>query len=223
MTDQITGGEAAYRILKANGIDTVFGLLGGSMLELYDAMYHGGDIAYVGARDERAAGHMADAWARMRGLPGVVLGAQAGPGVVNLVTAVAEAHLAYSPLVVIAGAISRCDHAKDTFQEVDQVALFAPISKRSVMVSDAARLAPILEDAIRLANSGRRGPVVLHVPRDLFAEMVPAIEPTSVNIARPGPAAPQDVAAIATLLSNAERPVIFAGGGFKWGETGARR
>ena len=134
MTDQITGGEAAYRILKANGIDTVFGLLGGSMLELYDAMYHGGDIAYVGARDERAAGHMADAWARMRGLPGVVLGAQAGPGVVNLVTAVAEAHLAYSPLVVIAGAISRCDHAKDTFQEVDQVALFAPISKRSVMV-----------------------------------------------------------------------------------------
>ena len=217
MTDQITGGEAAYRILKANGIDTVFGLLGGSMLELYDAMYHGGDIAYVGARDERAAGHMADAWARMRGLPGVVLGAQAGPGVVNLVTAVAEAHLAYSPLVVIAGAISRCDHAKDTFQEVDQVALFAPISKRSVMVSDAARLAPILEDAIRLANSGRRGPVVLHVPRDLFAEMVPAIEPTSVNIARPGPAAPQDVAAIATLLSNAERPVIFAGGGFKWG------
>lgn len=217
MTDQITGGEAAYRILKANGIDTVFGLLGGSMLELYDAMYHGGDIAYVGARDERASGHMADAWARMRGLPGVVLGAQAGPGVVNLVTAVAEAHLAYSPLVVIAGAISRCDHAKDTFQEVDQVALFAPISKRSVMVSDAARLAPILEDAIRLANSGRRGPVVLHVPRDLFAEMVPAIEPTSVNIARPGPAAPQDVAAIATLLSNAERPVIFAGGGFKWG------
>ena len=154
----------------------------------------------------------------MRGLPGVVLGAQAGPGVVNLVTAVAEAHLAYSPLVVIAGAISRCDHAKDTFQEVDQVALFAPISKRSVMVSDAARLAPILEDAIRLANSGRRGPVVLHVPRDLFAEMVPAIEPTSVNIARPGPAAPQDVAAIATLLSNAERAGHFRRGWLQMGK-----
>jgi acetolactate synthase-1/2/3 large subunit/sulfoacetaldehyde acetyltransferase len=213
----INGGEAVYRTLKANGIDTVFGLLGGSMLELYDAMYQGGEIAYVGARDERAAGHMADAWARMTGKPGVVLGAQAGPGVVNIVTAVAEAQLAYSPLVVIAGAITRADQYKDTFQEVDQVALFAPISKRSVMVTDPSRLAPMLEDAIRLANTGRRGPVVLHVPRDLFAEEIPAIEPKPLNIARPGPAAPEDIDAIANLLSTAERPVIFAGGGFKWG------
>ncbi|MCG7521383.1 thiamine pyrophosphate-binding protein [Ruegeria sp. Ofav3-42] len=213
----INGGEAVYRVLKANRIDTVFGLLGGSMLELYDAMYQGGDIAYVGARDERAAGHMADAWARMTGKPGVVLGAQAGPGVVNLVTSVAEAQLAYSPLVVIAGAITRADQAKDTFQEVDQVALFAPICKRSVMVTDPERLAPMLEDAIRLANSGRRGPVVLHVPRDLFASSIPAIDPVPVNIARPGPAAPADIAAIADLLEGAERPVIFAGGGFKWG------
>ena len=212
----ITGGEAVYRVLKANDIDTVFGLLGGSMLELYDAMQQGEGISYVGARDERAAGHMADAWARMTGKPGVVLGAQAGPGVVNIVTAVAEAHLAYSPMVVIAGAISRCDQAKDTFQEVDQVALFAPISKRSVMVTDANRLAPMLEDAIRLANTGRRGPVVLHVPRDLFAEMVPSIDPTPLSLARPGPAAPQDISSIAAMLSSAKRPIIFAGGGFKW-------
>ena len=213
----INGGEAVYRVLKANGIDTVFGLLGGSMLELYDAMYQGGEIAYVGARDERAAGHMADAWARTCGKPGVVLGAQAGPGVANLVTAVAEAHLAYSPMVVIAGAITRADLAKDTFQEVDQVALFAPICKRSLLVTDPARLAPMLEDAIRLANSGRRGPVVLHVPRDLFAAQVAAIVPAPVRIARAGPAAPEDVAAIAEMLSGAQRPVIFAGAGFKWG------
>ncbi len=217
MTKKISGGEAAYRVLKANGIDTVFGLLGGSMLELYDAMYRGGGISYVGARDERAAGHMADAWARMTGKPGVVLGAQAGPGVVNIVTAVAEAQLAYSPMVVIAGAITRADQGKDTFQEVDQVALFAPISKRSVIVTHPNRLAPMLEDAIRLANSGRRGPVVLHVPRDLFAAEVPAIDPQPVNIARPGPAGPEDITAIATMLSNAKRPVIVAGGGFKWG------
>ncbi len=212
----ITGGQAVYRVLKANGIDTVFGLLGGSMLELYDAMYQGGEVAYIGARDERAAGHMADAWARMTGKPGVVLGAQAGPGVVNIVTAVAEAHLAYSPLVVIAGAITRADQHKDTFQEVDQVALFAPISKRSVMVTDPSRLVPMLEDAIRLANSGRRGPVVLHVPRDLFAAELPEIDPIPVNIARAGPAAPQDIDAIAQLLAGAQRPVLFAGGGFKW-------
>ena len=216
MTEMITGGEAAYRVLCANGIKTVFGLLGGSMLELYDAMHIGGGIAYVGARDERSAGHMADAYARVTGGPGVVLGAQAGPGVVNLVTAVAEAHLAYAPLVVIAGAISRCDQGKDTFQEVDQVALFAPICKRSIMVTDPARLAPMLEDAIRLAMSGRRGPVVLHVPRDLFAEMVPAITSTQVKIAKAGPPAGHDVAAISDLLAGAERPVIVAGGGFKW-------
>ncbi len=213
----INGGEAVYRVLKANGIDTVFGLLGGSMLELFDAMYRGREIAYVGSRDERAAGHMADAWARMTGKPGVVLGAQAGPGVVNLVTAVAEAHLAYSPLVGIAGAITRADLAKDTFQEVDQVALFAPICKRSIMVAEPSRLAPMLEDAIRLANTGRRGPVMLHVPRDLFAADVPDIEPSPVKFARPGPAAPDDVAAIAGLLAEAKRPVIFAGAGFKWG------
>jgi len=215
---KIHGGEAVYRVLKANGIDTVFGLLGGSMLELYDAMYQGGEIAYVGARDERAAGHMADAWARMTGKPGVVLGAQAGPGVVNIVTAVAEAHLAYSPMVVIAGAITRADQCKDTFQEVDQVALFQPICKRSVMVTDVSRLAPMLEDAIRLANSGRRGPVVLHVPRDLFAEEIPEINPKPITIARPGPAAPEDIDAIATLLAGAKRPVIFSGGGLKWGK-----
>ena len=154
----INGGEAVYRVLKANGIDTVFGLLGGSMLELYDAMYHGKDIAYVGARDERAAGHMADAWARMTGKPGVVLGAQAGPGVVNIVTAVAEAHLAYSPMVVIAGAITRADQAKDTFQEVDQVALFAPICKRSVMVTDPTRLAPMLGGRDPACQYGPPGP-----------------------------------------------------------------
>ncbi|MEL6279807.1 MAG: thiamine pyrophosphate-binding protein [Pseudomonadota bacterium] len=218
MSNTITGGEAVYRVLKANGVDTVFGLLGGSMLELYDALYRGGEIAYVGARDERAAGHMADAWARMTGKPGVVLGAQAGPGVVNIVTAVAEAHLAYSPLVVIAGAITRADQAKDTFQEIDQVALFSPICKRSIMVTAPSRLAPMLEDAIRLANSGRRGPVVLHVPRDLFAAETPAIDPAPVAIARPGPAAAEDVAAIASLLSGARRPVIVAGGGLKWGQ-----
>ena len=160
----MTGGDAAIQLLKANGIKTVFGLLGGSMLELYDAMLQDGSVSYVGARDERAAGHMADAYARITGGPGVVLGAQAGPGVVNLTTAVAEAHLAYSPLLVIAGAISRSDLGKDTFQEVDQVALFQPICKRSLLVTDAARFPVMLEDALRLCMSGRRGPVVLHVP-----------------------------------------------------------
>ena len=212
----IKGGDAVYRVLRDQGVTTAFGLLGGSMLELYDALHGGDAIAYIGARDERAAGHMADAYARISGGPGVVLGAQAGPGVVNLTTAVAEAHLAYSPLVVIAGAIQRADLGKDTFQEVDQVGLFAPIAKRSIMVNEPERLAPMLRDAMRLAMSGRRGPVVLHVPRDLFAADVAEPDPGPVAIAKAGPPAPDEIAAMVSLLAKAKAPVIVAGGGLKW-------
>ncbi|NNE79198.1 MAG: thiamine pyrophosphate-binding protein [Silicimonas sp.] len=220
MSDKITGGEAVYRVLRDQGVETVFGLLGGSMLELYDAMLAGGDVNYVGARDERAAGHMADAHARITGGPGIVLGAQAGPGVVNLATSVAEAHLAYSPLVAICGAITRADLGKDTFQEIDQVALFAPISKKSVMVTEPERLAPMLKDAIRLAMSGRRGPVVLHVPRDLMAAQVSLPASAPIRVARAGGPSAEDLGAIKDLISKAQRPVIVAGGGFKWsGET----
>ena len=214
----ISGGEAVYRVLKDAGITTAFGLLGGSMLELFDAMHAYGDIAYVGARDERAAGHMADAYARINGGPGVVLGAQAGPGVVNLVTAVTEAHLAYSPLVVIAGAISRADLGKDTFQEVDQVALFQPVCKRSILVTDAERLPTMLWDSMRLAMSGRRGPVVLHVPRDLFAAQITKPDFGPLTIAMPGGPSLADTATIIRLLKSATRPMIVAGGGLKWSD-----
>ena len=214
---KVSGGEAAYRVLRGAGVKCVFGLLGGSMLELYDAMHEDGGISYVGARDERAAGHMADAYARVTGGPGIVLGAQAGPGVVNLATAVAEAQLAYSPLVVLAGAISRPDLGKDTFQEVDQVALFQPICKRSLLATDAARLPAMLEDAMRLAMSGRRGPVVLHVPRDVMAEEIEEPKTGPLILGRPGPPPKEDVSRILELLGASQKPVIVAGGGFKWG------
>ena len=223
-TKRITGGEAAYRVLCEQGVDTVFGLLGGSMLELYDAMFRDGGIRYIGARDERAAGHMADAHGRITGGPGVVLGAQAGPGVVNLATAVAEAHLAYSPLVVIAGAISRGDLGKDTFQEIDQVSLFAPICKRSQLVTDPGRLVEMLRDAIRLAMSGRRGPVVLHVPRDVFAAEVDAEIPGAVVPAVPSRPRETDIDDIVKAIERAKAPVIVAGGGVKWsGGSGSLR
>ncbi len=212
----VTGGDAVHRVLHDAGVKTVFGLLGGSMLELYDALHQRGGIAYIGARDERAAGHMADAYARISGGPGIVLGAQAGPGVTNLVTAVAEAHLAYSPLVVIAGAISRADLGKDTFQEVDQVALFQPICKRSMLVTDAERLPAMAMDAMRLAMSGRRGPVVLHVPRDVFAARVAEPDLGALSVPHLGGASQADAEAVIRCLGSAARPVIIAGGGLKW-------
>ena len=185
----VGAGEAVVDLLRRAGVGTVFGLLGGSMLELYDAL-RGSGIAYVGARDERAAGHMADGYARIAGVPGVVLAAQAGPGVANLVTAIAEARLAYSPLLAIAGAISRRQSGRDGFQEIDQQALFAPIAKRSMTVPAPERLPELLAEALRVAMSGRRGPVVLHVPRDIFAAPVPAgaaiLHRPLAGCARPG-------------------------------------
>jgi len=212
----VNGGQGILETLQAHQIDCVFGLLGGSMLELYDAIYHAEGMTYVGARDERAAAHMADAWARVSGRPGIVLGAQSGPGVANLVTGVAEAQLAYSPLVAIAGMTTREHQGRDTFQEFDQVALFKPIAKQSIVVPLAERLPEMLTDAIRLANSGRRGPVVLHVPRDLFAETfeMPKVPPhTTPSGAAPAAA---DIERIIALLGRARAPVLFAGGGFKW-------
>lgn len=217
----MNGGQACVELFRRVGIKCVFGLLGGSMLELYDALGQQDTVRYVGARDERAAGHMADAYARMSGHPGVVLGAQAGPGVANLVTAVAEAHLAYSPLLAIAGALTRVDQGKDTFQEIDQVALFAPICKRSLMVTSASRLADALLEAMRLAMSGRRGPVVLHVPRDLFAAEVSLPDSCAIATAEPGAPTPSQIQRVLALLNTSRRPIIFAGGGFKSGSPGA--
>ena len=202
----MTGGEACVRVLKGAGVKTVFGLLGGSMLELYDALRAEPDVRYIGARDERAAGHMADAYARVTGGPGIVLGAQAGPGVANLVTAVAEAHLAYSPLVAIAGAITRKDLGKDTFQEFDQLSLFKPIAKRSIMVPTPERLPEMLAEAMHLAMSGRRGPVVLHAPRDLFPAEIDPPESATLTWAEPGAPTPEQVERIISLLAEAERP-----------------
>ena len=185
------------------------------MLELYDALRADAEMRYIGARDERAAGHMADAYARVSGGPGIVLGAQAGPGVANLVTAVAEAHLAYSPLVAIAGAITRKDLGKDTFQEFDQLSVFKPIAKRSIMVPTPERLPEMLAEAMHLAMSGRRGPVVLHAPRDLFSAEIEPPEANPLTWAEPGAPTAEQIEKIMSLLAQAERPIIFAGGGFK--------
>jgi thiamine pyrophosphate-dependent acetolactate synthase large subunit-like protein len=212
---KVNGGEAIYHTLVANGIETVFGLLGGSMLELYDAMYRNQGLRYIGARDERAAAHMADACARISGHVGIVLGAQSGPGVANLVTGVAEAHLAYSPLVAIAGMTTRAHQGRDTFQEFDQVSLFKPIAKQSIVVPCVERLPEMLNDAIRLANAGRKGPVVLHVPRDLFLDTFDLgiiSTPSAVGGAAP---TRQQIEQIMGLLQTAQAPVLFAGGGFK--------
>ncbi len=218
--NKITTGAAAVEVLKSAGIKQVFGLLGGSMLELYDALYQSEQISYIGARDERAAAHMADAYARISGRPGIVLAAQAGPGVANLVTGVIEAKLAYSPIVAIAGMINRNHQGRDTFQEFDQVSLFKPISKASIVVPKASRLPELLNDALRLAMSDRKGPVVLHLPHDVCAEQIDYQLLPPPYYTQASAIDHKQVEQVFNLVANANSPIIFAGSSLKT-ETGS--
>jgi acetolactate synthase-1/2/3 large subunit/sulfoacetaldehyde acetyltransferase len=188
-------------------------------MELYDALYCRKDLTYIGVRDERAGVHMVDAFGRVARRPAVFLAGQAGPGAANMVTGLIQAKIAYSPVVAITGLVSTDHVGRDAFQEFDQQAVFTPITKRCFSVPKADRLAEFIHEACRLAMSGRCGPVLLNIPRDVLAEVQK--QKNVISGPRPAPflgtAARQDIEAISKLLAQARRPVILAGGGVKWG------
>lgn len=214
----MTGGAAVVEGLRQEGVTHVFGVIGTALLELYDALVDSPDITYVGARHEQNAVHMADAYARVSGRPGVVLAGQPGPGVTNLASGIAEARLAYSPVVVIAGGTVTYHADRDTFQEIDQHAMLAPISKRVWTARSAMRLPEYLREAFRVAMSGRRGPVVVNVPADLLAEKVDVQfqAPKHYRTDLAGAPPVELVRAAADLLNSSVRPFIIAGAGVKW-------
>jgi len=193
----------------------VFGVIGTAMLEVFDALYDCPDITYVGVRHEQNAVHMADAFGRVSGRAGVVLAGQPGPGATNLVTGIAEARLAFSPVVLLVGATASNQVDRDTFQEVDQQALFTAVSKRTTTAETATRFVEYVQDAFRVSESGRRGPVVVNLPGDLLADEVELslTSRTAQSPPAPGAAALEHAA---SLLNAAERPLIIAGAGVKW-------
>jgi thiamine pyrophosphate-dependent acetolactate synthase large subunit-like protein len=210
-------GLAAVEALRAAGVRKVFGLMGSSTLEMYDAMYDFKDMEYIGVRHENCGTHMADAYGRMTQTPGVFICGQAGPGSANMVLGLAQAKFAYSPVVVITGLPSTEHMGRDAFQEVDQHTLFLPVTKRVMTVPRPDRIPEFILEAFRIANAGRRGPVVVNIPRDLFNHDIDATIPKSVllDIAAPAPDAAA-LAAIKTLIAGAKKPVIHAGAGIKW-------
>ena len=137
---RMSGGRAAVEALQANGVDTVFGLIGSATMEIFDALYDAKDIRFIGVRDERSGTHMADGYARASGKAGVFLAGQNGPGATNLVTAIAQAQAAYSPVIALAGSLATGHVYRDAFQEVDQQQLFTPITKKTYMVNSAGRV-----------------------------------------------------------------------------------
>ena len=187
-------------------------------MEMFDALYDADDINFIGIHDERTGTHMADGYARASGRAGVVLAGQNGPGATNLVTGLAQAKAAFSPVVSIAGALSSEHQYRDAFQEVDQQALFTPVTKKTWTVPSAERVPELFREAFRLALTPRMGPVQLNLPRDVLAAQIDTPdfqEPHQYRTTSRPAGATSEIAAAAALLGGATRPVIVVGGGIK--------
>lgn len=210
-------GRAAVEALRAAGVSKVFGLMGSSTLEMYDALYDAKDMTYVGVRHENCGAHMADAYARVTQSPGLFICGQAGPGSVNMMLGLAAAKMAYSPLVAITG-LPATDHlGRDGFQEIDQHTAFLSVTKRVMTVPRPERIPEFILEAFRIANSGRRGPVVVMIPRDLFNHDIEAEIPKALPEMTGGAVERAALERIRDMLLSAKAPVMHAGAGIKWG------
>ena len=223
MSPRINAGEAVIEMLRQEGVSHIFGIVGSSFLDILDPLYDDASMQFVGVRHEQGAALMADGFSRISGAPSVCL-ATNGPGVLNLTYGIGSAYVAHSPVVVIAPSASRDHQYRDSTQEFDQVALFKPITKASFPINKVERLPDALRQAFRVATSGKMGPVLVDIPRDLLpgAEIdVELAPPQTYRSGQTRSRGDRDLIdrASRTLLS-AERPVIVAGGGIQWSNAG---
>jgi acetolactate synthase-1/2/3 large subunit len=209
----ISGAQWMVQLLEQQGVRIVSGIPGGSILPFYDALAQSNRIRHVLARHEQGAGFIAQGIARSTGVPGVCL-ASSGPGATNLLTAIADAKLDSVPLVALTGQVPTSLIGTDAFQEVDTYGLSLPIAKHNFLVTSAAQLAEVIPAAFRVATSGRPGPVVVDVPKDVQVERleVEAL-PDPGRRSAPPPFDSGAVRRVAQLIEEAERPVLYLGGG----------
>jgi acetolactate synthase-1/2/3 large subunit len=209
------GSDAILRSLEAEGVDIVFGIPGGAILPTYDAFARGTTVRHVLARHEQGAGHMAEGYARASGRIGVAL-ATSGPGATNLVTPIADAWMDSTPLVCITGQVRTTLIGTDAFQECDITGVTMPIVKHSWLVQDVRELPGVIKAAFHVARTGRCGPVLVDVPRDVQEAEIDFAYPDDVDL--PGWRPPsrvnaRQVAEAARRIAQAERPVLYVGGG----------
>jgi len=211
----LSGGQAIVETLKIEGVKYVFGLIGSATMELFDALYDTKDIKFIDVRDERTGAHMADGYARASGKAGIVIAGQNGPGATNLVTGIAQANAAFSPVISLAGDTASEHKGKDGFQEIDQQALFEPITKKTFSVKQTEEIPKILNEAFDLALTPRCGPVHVNLPRDILANNANFAEfHKHQNNILPKASKNQLTKTIDIILSSS-KPVIIAGGGIK--------
>ena len=212
---KMTGAQILCESLVKEGVEVMFGILGGVILPFYDTLPHYPQLRHILVRHEQGAAHAADGYARATGKVGVCL-ATSGPGATNLVTGIANAHLDSVPLVAITGQVARPFIGKDAFQEVDITGITLPITKHNYLVLDVGSLAGIVKEAFYLARSGRPGAVLIDVPRDVFIDQVEFHYPRQVSLPGYKPILqghPAQIRKAAKLINEAERPLIIAGRG----------
>ena len=217
---ELTGAEIVVRFLKDHGVRYIFGYPGGAVLHIYDALYQQNDVEHILVRHEQGATHMADGYARVTGRAGVVL-VTSGPGATNAVTGIATAHMDSAPMVVITGQVPRHAIGSDAFQEVDCVGITRPCVKHNYLVKDAASLARTLREAFYVAESGRPGPVVVDVPKDVTADRAWYEYPEEVSMRSYSPVLrghPNQIRQAADLILSARRPMVYTGGGVVLGD-----
>jgi len=214
---ELSGGEIVVQCLKDEGVEFIFGYPGGAVLHLYDAIFHQDDVKHILVRHEQAATHAADAYARATGKPGVVL-VTSGPGATNAVTGIATAYLDSIPMVVISGQVPTAVIGSDAFQEVDMVGITRPCVKHNFLVKDVKDIAETMKKAFYVATTGRPGPVVVDIPKDITDPYIkiPYSYPDAVVMRsyEPNPQAdPKSIQQAVDVLLAAKRPVIYSGGG----------
>jgi acetolactate synthase-1/2/3 large subunit len=212
---KIRGAEIFCRCLADEGVEYLFGYPGGAVLHIYDALYNQTAVKHILVRHEQGATHAADGYARATGKPGVVL-VTSGPGATNTVTGIATAHLDSIPLVVFTGQVPTALIGNDAFQEVDSLGITRPCVKHNFTVAHVRDIAPTIKKAFYVATTGRPGPVVVDLPKDITADLWEYEYPETIEMRSYKPTVkghPGQIAKAAKLLQGARRPMIYAGGG----------
>jgi acetolactate synthase-1/2/3 large subunit len=210
---QRTGAQIIIELLERHGIRTIAGIPGGANLPLYDALSQSTRIRHILARHEQAAGFIAQGIARVTGLPAVCF-ATSGPGATNILTAIADAKLDSIPIICITGQVSQSLIGTDAFQEVDTYGLSIPITKHNYLVRSAHELLHVIPDAFRIAASGRPGPVLIDVPKDVQLQSITFESwPAPARPDAPPPFDSADLQTAANMINAAHRPILYLGGG----------
>jgi len=212
---ELSGAEIIIECLKAEGVDYVFGYPGGAVLHIYDAFYNQDDVKHILVRHEQGATHAADGYARSTGKPGVVL-VTSGPGATNAVTGIATAYMDSIPMIVITGQVPKHLIGNDAFQEVDSVGITRPIVKHNFLINDVNDIATTFKKAFYVATTGRPGPVVIDIPKDITAEKIAFEYPSTIEMRSYNPTVKGhngQIRRAVDLIKSAERPMIYSGGG----------